>query len=101
MDLRVDWLLVSLWGSGQLCQCLIYLRGYCGRARHRGECFVAYLDQDDVCACLCQCDGDGLANASCAACDEGGLALEGEESVGRHGCGRDVEAIVRLGRLNE
>ena len=47
---------------------------------------MANLDQEDVCACLGQCDGDGLANASCAACYEGCLALEGEESVGCHGC---------------
>lgn len=58
---------------------------------------MAYLDQEDVCARLGQRNGDGLANASCAACDEGGLALEGEESVGCHGCGCNGEAIARFG----
>lgn len=62
---------------------------------------MAYLDEKDVCACLGERDGDGLADASCAACDEGSLALEGEESVVSHGCGRGSEAIVRLGSLSE
>jgi hypothetical protein len=40
---------------------------------------VAYLDEDDVCACFCEGARHGLADASGAACDEGGLAGEGEE----------------------
>jgi hypothetical protein len=38
-----------------------------------------YLDEENVCSCFGEGDGHGLADASCAACDEGGLALEGEE----------------------
>lgn len=39
-----------------------------------------YLDEDDVCAGFGEANGDGCADASGATGDEGGLALEGEES---------------------
>lgn len=39
-----------------------------------------YLDEDNVCAGFGEGDGDGLADATGAACDEGGMAFKGEES---------------------
>lgn len=81
-------MVVSFWSS-------VYERGVVC------EGIVAYLDEEDVCACLGECDGDGLSDASCAACDEGRLALEGEESVVSHCCGCGSEAIVRLELVSE
>jgi len=53
-----------------------------GGDEERGE--RAYLDEEDVCSCFCERESHGLANASCSACYEGGLALEREELL--YGC---------------
>lgn len=37
-----------------------------------------YLDEEDVCACFGEGECHGLSDTSCATCDEGRLALEGE-----------------------
>lgn len=48
-------------------------------------CWI-YLHEEDVCAGFCEGNGHCLADSSCAACYEGGLALEGEELLdGCHG----------------
>lgn len=55
---------------------------------------MTYLDQNNVGAGLSETDGDGLANASGAARDDGGLALEGEERRRhRKGEGKLVKSV--------
>jgi hypothetical protein len=45
----------------------------------------AHLYEYNIGACLSQTNGNGLANASRATGDEGGLTLEGEKGGGHNG----------------
>lgn len=56
------------------------------------EC--CYLDKDDVCAGFSEGNGHCCAYASGCACDEGGLSLEGEESLVCCHCDLNVFASV-------
>ena len=59
-----------------------------------GTVLGKYLDEQDVCSCFCERESHGLANASCSACYEGGLALEREELL--YGCHVvDLVSVVR------
>lgn len=51
---------------------------HCGR-EDRSSRGLVYLDENDVCTGFGKANGDGCTDASRAACDEGSLALEGEE----------------------
>lgn len=65
MACLVDWFDVSRWGMLDFV-CLTKGLGRC------------YLDEDDVCAGFGEGDGDGLADATRTACDEGSVALKRE-----------------------
>lgn len=109
MAALVFWFEVSRWGGGLLVECAV--RGGCvgggrwevgsgqwavgsgqsgersrrrERERQRRWSVLAYLDENDVGAGLGEGYGDGGTYATGCARYEGGLALEGEESVGGH-----------------
>jgi hypothetical protein len=60
----VSWLEVSRWD--------------CVSDVSVGGVLRCYLDEENVCACFCEGNGHCLTDTSCASCDEGCLALEGE-----------------------
>lgn len=60
---------------------------------------VSHLYENEVCAGFCQGDGDGLSDASCSTGQEGGLALQGEESVGLGGHADFVIILMAMAML--